>query len=258
MPNSKQDFLSRGGNKTAPTIGKSREDSEYNKKYREINREQIKKQRREYYLAHREKICARVKKAYQELDPAVRKLRARETYYRNIQTRQDYRKNNHDRLLRESREYYSNNKAYFATYRLEKAEHYKEWRKENAEYLKEQKRLYHKANRDRHLEYNKKMKGHYQLWAKEYRRRNSTKILAYNASKRAHRHKATPLWADKGKIRMFYETAKLYNELYPEQAPWHVDHIVPLKGQNICGFHVEYNLQLLPRTVNCSKGNRTI
>jgi hypothetical protein len=58
--------------------------------------------------------------------------------------------------------------------------------------------------------------------------------------------KNRPKWANMEKIREIYLNR-------PEDC--HVDHIVPLRGRNVCGLHVEYNLQYLPIKENMKKHN---
>lgn len=64
---------------------------------------------------------------------------------------------------------------------------------------------------------------------------------------RAKRRKATPAWADIGKIKEIYQACPPGH---------HVDHIIPLHGRQVTGLHVENNLQYLPAYENRSKSNK--
>jgi hypothetical protein len=75
---------------------------------------------------------------------------------------------------------------------------------------------------------------------------NNPEVYTEKTDKR-RRNMPTPKWADKRKIRMIYKEARLKGLT--------VDHIVPLNNQLVCGLHVEYNLRVIPRRDNSSKGN---
>jgi len=79
--------------------------------------------------------------------------------------------------------------------------------------------------------------------------RESGKGSAKYAKRRASKLQRTPSWADDLVIQMIYEDC-------PEG--YHVDHIIPLQGENVSGLHVAWNLQYLTAEENCSKGNRHV
>jgi hypothetical protein len=78
-----------------------------------------------------------------------------------------------------------------------------------------------------------------------------SKTKEYNRFKcktrKERKSKHTPKWADINEIRNIYMNC-------PEG--YHVDHIIPLRGDTVCGLHVESNLQYLPAIENLRKGNR--
>lgn len=75
---------------------------------------------------------------------------------------------------------------------------------------------------------------------------NKADYLARNTYRRALKLKATAKWADLDKIRNIYRECP---------AGFHVDHIVPLQGVQVCGLHVEGNLQYLSAEENLKKSN---
>lgn len=71
----------------------------------------------------------------------------------------------------------------------------------------------------------------------------------FGNEKRARKLFAMPPWTD------YYEMKAIYQNRPPGN---HVDHIIPLVHDMVCGLHCPANLQYLPAGVNCSKKNHFV
>jgi hypothetical protein len=79
---------------------------------------------------------------------------------------------------------------------------------------------------------------------------NPEKVLARVRAYQASKLNATPKWLTKKERR---EITQFYVNC-PEG--YEVDHIIPLRGKEVCGFHVLSNLQYLPISENRRKSNK--
>ena len=94
---------------------------------------------------------------------------------------------------------------------------------------------------------------HFRKRNKQYRRRNSH---IYRANK-IDRRRAFPSWLSeqqKTEMRAIYQEAELLTCL--TGVPHEVDHIIPIKGDAVCGLHVPWNIEAVPRNSNRRKSNR--
>lgn len=78
---------------------------------------------------------------------------------------------------------------------------------------------------------------------------NKSNYISRNIARKLHIETATPQWADLGAIKEIYAKCPI---------GYHVDHIIPLRGTNVCGLHVESNLQYLLAKDNIRKSNKFI
>lgn len=111
--------------------------------------------------------------------------------------------------------------------------------------------------RSKKLEYRNKNITKENERTRRWKKTNPDKVNHLNATRRARKRNAMPKWLTKeqiNEIKSFYTTARKTSATFDES--FHVDHIIPLKGDNVCGLHVPWNLQILPGSVNISKGNK--
>ena len=88
---------------------------------------------------------------------------------------------------------------------------------------------------------------------------NNPDLVRADTKHRRDKHKhATPRWLtteQRNQIRQFYLDAMTTTRV--TGVPYVVDHIVPLRGKDVCGLHVPWNLQVITRADNLAKSNNS-
>lgn len=194
------------------------------------------------YLSHC-KICSEAKKKKRLENPEyaekVRQQRAkghaRNREHRNKASREQYAKNREERCAAQ-RQYHEENK-----------EARKAYNKSARAMSRETARRYREKNWDH-------------VWAvnKAWRLKNKDKLSKNGSRRRAAQLRAIPSWADDEwesfLVEEMYHLAKVRKE--STGMKYHVDHIVPLQSDLVCGLHCSANMQLLLASENISKSNR--
>ena len=98
-----------------------------------------------------------------------------------------------------------------------------------------------------------------QAYRNAWKDRNPLEVKASTKHRRDKHKQATPKWLtleQKAEIRKLYIDAMTVSKI--TGVPYVVDHIVPLRGQDVCGLHVPWNLQVMSREENLKKSNKLL
>lgn len=139
-----------------------------------------------------------------------------------------------------------------------RADYFKAYNKK--EEVKDRKNEWYVANRDQVIAQAKLRP--YET-TKEYKRtwkeRNLIWVRADTKARRRKHRQATPKWLSskqKAEIRQLYQIAITMTKTTGEQ--YVVDHIVPLRSDDVCGLHVPWNLRVITQEENLKKSNKLL
>ena len=175
------------------------------------------------------KVCqSEYRKTKKEYNDSYKK----KWYEMHGQRLKDKRRNERNSLTKEEKQAY--------------LDYLKKYREENKDEISEVKKKHYRNNKEKTS-----------ARSKEWLKANPEKHLAYSATRRAAKLQRTPSWLtekDSADIEDFYYLAKAMSQA--TGVKYVVDHIIPLQGKLVSGFHHLGNLQILTESENASKGNK--
>lgn len=98
-----------------------------------------------------------------------------------------------------------------------------------------------------------------QAYRQKWKANNVVQVRADTKARRRKHRDATPPWLtkkEKTEIRQLYQMAITMTKTTGEQ--YVVDHIIPLRGEFVCGLHVPWNLRVITQAQNLEKSNKLI
>lgn len=141
---------------------------------------------------------------------------------------------------------------------IKRADYYTEYNKR--EEVKAKKNQWYIENKDKVIAAAKSQSlDQKRSYQKAWKERNPIWTRADNKARRRRHRQATPPWLtrkQKSEIRQIYQIAITMTQTTGEQ--YVVDHIVPLRGEDVCGLHVPWNLRIITQAENLEKSNKLV
>jgi hypothetical protein len=143
------------------------------------------------------------------------------------------------------------------------SERFKKWNYKNRDAQSAKNKRYYAENAEKYREYAKKYRelnpNIGTTYRKTFRENNPDKIKEYTKNRQNARNLAMPVWLNKTQrnlIKSYYIAAK--NIQKQSGIKMDVDHIIPLRGNNVCGLHVPWNLRVISASENRGKHKKVI
>lgn len=199
---------------------------------------------RKWAAAHPEKVKAMARAAYEKSREARIRYAAqwkRENPEKTKASTAKYRATHAQELLVRSRAY--------------RTEHCEQLRQDARKRRAEQREVVSYRNARWYAENPGKFTARTNAW----KRANPEKVAVLRDIYRLRKVQAVPGWFSELDLFVAQEAVLLRGVRQQlTGVKWHVDHVVPLRGRNVCGLHVYSNLAVVPATANLKKHNRWV
>lgn len=119
---------------------------------------------------------------------------------------------------------------------------------------------YYKENRERIIEYQREYRNNPDNMdsilerRKKYRASHKADFAERATKRKKHVKIATPAWYNKEAVRLKYKERDIMKKITGLE--YHVDHIIPLQGKNVCGLHTAENMRVILARDNTAKSNK--
>ena len=91
-------------------------------------------------------------------------------------------------------------------------------------------------------------------YGRNWRTKNKGHVAYLAMTRLANKRLATPAWFNHGAVKALYQ--KAHQLTLATGVKYHVDHIIPLQSDKVCGLHWHGNMQIIPAIDNIKKSNK--